>query len=516
MKNKHFPYINNIILPCVLFSSIAGALTGGVIFAFKLMASRIIDLSATVYDYVRGHAHMLPYLLLGCVIIGLISALLLSLSKNSRGGGIPTSVAILRGLISFHWVNSLILLPISAMLTYLVGVPLGNEGPSVQMGTAVGKGTVKLFSKKHAAWNRYIMTGGASAGFATATGAPVSGIFFALEEAHRRFSPMLIMVASTSVISGSLVMNALCSHFGISPRLFHFTPFPPLPAKSIWISVVLGIACGCLAGFFTYLYKKVNVLVTQRLKKVPFAVKMATVFLATGIVGFAISDCLGSGHSLIEWIIEGNRSWYALLLVLAIRLLLLILANNVGVTGGLFIPTLAFGAIIGSIVSNITVTLGLIPQEYYATVIIIAIVSFLSAFVRTPITAIIFSVEALGAYENILPVIIAVIISYIIVEALAIECFYETVIHAKVKEENRDRESSVLDDYFTVQEDSFIVGKELRDILWPPSCIVLSVERAGSGKSHSDGPIMVGDRLHIHATTYNEKRTLFDLKTILG
>ncbi len=363
MKNKHFPYINNIILPCVLFSSIAGALTGGVIFAFKLMASRIIDVSATVYDYVRGHAHMLPYLLLGCVIIGLISALLLSLSKNSRGGGIPTSVAILRGLISFHWVNSLILLPISAMLTYLVGVPLGNEGPSVQMGTAVGKGTVKLFSKKHAAWNRYIMTGGASAGFATATGAPVSGIFFALEEAHRRFSPMLIMVASTSVISGSLVMNALCSHFGISPRLFHFTPFPPLPAKSIWISVVLGIACGCLAGFFTYLYKKVNVLVTQRLKKVPFAVKMATVFLATGIVGFAISDCLGSGHSLIEWIIEGNRSWYALLLVLAIRLLLLILANTVGVSGGLFIPTLAFGAIIGSIVSNITVTLGLIPRE---------------------------------------------------------------------------------------------------------------------------------------------------------
>ncbi len=508
--------MNNIILPCVLFSSIAGALTGGVIFAFKLAASKIIDLSGTVYDYVRGHTNTLPYLLLGCVIIGLISALMLSFSKNSRGGGIPTSVAILRGLISFHWINSLILLPLSAMLTYLVGIPLGNEGPSVQMGTAVGRGTVKLFSKKHAAWNRYIMTGGASAGFAAATGAPVSGIFFALEEAHRRFSPMLIMVASTAVISGSLVMNSLCAHFGISPRLFHFAHFPSLPANSIWISIVPGIACGFLAGFFTFLYKKVNVLVTKKLKNVPFAVKMAAVFLATGIFGYAISDCLGSGHSLIEWIIDGNRSWYALVLVLAVRLLLLIFANNVGVTGGLFIPTLAFGAIIGSIISSITVSLGLIPQEYYATVIIISVVSFLSAFVRTPITAIIFSVEALGAYENILPVIIAVIISYIIVEALAIECFYETVIHAKVKEESRDRKSSVIDDYFTVQPNAFIVGKELRDILWPPSCIVLSVERAGSGKSHNDGPIMVGDKLHVHATTYNEKRTLFDLKTILG
>ena len=34
------------------------------------------------------------------------------------------------------------------MGSFLFGVPLGNEGPAVQMGTAIGKGSVSVFAKK--------------------------------------------------------------------------------------------------------------------------------------------------------------------------------------------------------------------------------------------------------------------------------------------------------------------------------------------------------------------------------
>ena len=411
MNNKYLTYITNIILPCVIFSSVTGALTGVVIFLFKFVSSRVIEISGICYSYIRSNPEFFPFLLLSCTMLGLLSAFILKFSKNSRGGGIPSSVAILRGLISFHWIHSIIILPLSAMLTYLCGVPLGNEGPSVQMGTAVGKGAVKLFPKKHAAWNRYIMTGGACAGFATATGAPVSGIFFALEEAHRRFSPMIIMVAATSVISGSIVMDFLCSSFNMSTELFDFIHFPQLSLSYIWIPVIVGIICGICAGLFTKLYNSVNVLVKEKLANISFSVKMACVFLATGIAGFFFSECIGSGHSLIEEVVEGHGVWYMLLLCLAIRLILLVFANNIGVTGGLFIPTLAFGAIIGAVIAKILVFLNLLPPYLFASVVVVSVASFLSAFVRTPITAIIFSVEALGAYNNMLPVIIAVTVS---------------------------------------------------------------------------------------------------------
>ncbi len=513
---KYFSYAKNIILPCVFFSALTGALTGAGIFFFKGAAGWVIEKSDVLYALVRQNPRYLPFLLLGCVAVGLVASLLLYISKDSRGGGIPTSVALLRGQIAFNWIKNLLTLPFSAMLSYFAGLPLGNEGPSVQMGTAIGKGSSALLKRKDRAWSRYLMTGGACAGFAAATGAPISGIFFALEEAHRRFTPMLIMVASTAVLSGGLVMNALCDAFGVSSALFHFDVFPSLPVSSMWSAAVAGLVCGLLAALFTRLYKAVYQLGSKKLRKMPFAVKMAGLFLAVGALGFLSSDFLGSGHGLIDRLVLQKEVWYTLLLVLAVRVLLLIFANNIGATGGLFIPTLAFGALIGSLLGDGLTYLGWLPEEHYATVVILSVVAFLSAFVRTPITAVLFAVEALGAYHNILPVVLAVTVAYVTVELTAVECFYETVIHARVAKENAGKTSGVIDDRFEVKEGSFIVGKELRDILWPPSCIVLSVYRAESGKTHSDGPVKAGDSLHIHAVTYDQDKTLQDLEDILG
>ena len=191
MKKNRITYIKNILFPCLFFSVITGMLTGGIIFLFKLSAAYVIELSGRIYSFVRANPIYLPLLLLGAVVIAFVVAAILKFSPNTRGGGIPTTIALLRGLITFKWAKSLFMLFASAMLTYLGGVPLGNEGPSVQMGTAVGQGTVRIFAKNNQAWDRYIMTGGACSGFAVATGASVSGMLFAIEEAHQKISPRI-------------------------------------------------------------------------------------------------------------------------------------------------------------------------------------------------------------------------------------------------------------------------------------------------------------------------------------
>ena len=53
------------------------------------------------------------------------------------------------------------------------------------------------------------MTGGAAAGFAVATGAPATGMIFALEEVHKRFSPMILMVAMSSVVFAAATSEVL-------------------------------------------------------------------------------------------------------------------------------------------------------------------------------------------------------------------------------------------------------------------------------------------------------------------
>ena len=515
MKNKYLSYIKNILLPCIVFSSIAGILTGIAIFLFDFACHHVIAASNTAYNFIRENPLFLPLLIICAGILGLISARLLKYEKNCRGGGIPTSVAILRGLISFNWLRNIIVLFFSAMCTYLCGIPLGSEGPSVQMGTAVGRGTVKMFPKKHLAWNKYIMTSGACAGFACATGAPISGIFFAFEEAHRRFSPMIIMAATSSVSFASVTTNLLCQVFNEEAALFDILILPSLPLKYLFLSVVIGIVCGLLSGAFTKIYSKVNVVLTTKLASLPFTLKMISIFALVAIIGFFFSDALGSGHSLIERLLHDSTVSYTIIFILLIRVVLLIFANNIGVTGGLFVPTLTFGAIVGSVLSRTFVLFGICDESFSTVIVVLSIASFLSAFVQTPITSIIFSIEVLGAINNVLPLIVAVIISYITIEITPVQCMYETVIEAKTKEAHKDKTPYFIEEEIEVKKGAFIIGKESRDILWPINCVVVSVKR-NSLHSPSFLKIDEGDVLKIHAKTYNKEKTLEEIYAITG
>lgn len=516
MKSERLTYIKNILLPCLILSSIAGIFTGVLIFLFKLASSAVIELSSAIYAAVRENPLYLPLLILGTALIGFTVALILKRAPDCRGGGIPTAVASLRGLIPFKWIQSIFALFASAMLTYLCAVPLGNEGPSVQMGTAVGRGTVRLFSKSNRALDRYIMTGGASAGFAAATGAPITGIVFAFEEAHRRFSPMIFMVAAVSVISGMSTQHILCRLFDINAALFSLEIKTILPIGSLWIAAIIGIICGFCAVLFTKSYRAINIFIKHTLSKLPFSVKIILIFVATALFGFSAEGFVGSGHSLIEQMLHGEGVWYLLIMYFCIRAVLLMLSNNAGITGGLFVPTLAFGAIIGSLFGKAMIALGVLPEEYYIIMVIVGMASFLSSASRTPITALTFSLEALSGIGNILPTAIGVTLSYLVIETTGISAFSDTVIEAKLESARAGRTPTIVDGHVRVMSASFAVGKEVRDILWPPTCVVLSVHKSNSSDAHHSHAISEGDILHLHYQTYDEQATALEIEAIVG
>lgn len=505
-------YIKNFLLPCLLFSTAAGIGAGVLIFLFKLCASYVASLSVSIYAVVRARPAFLPLLIGGAATLGLAASLLLKKVPECRGGGIPTAIAILRGLIRFHWLKSVVSVFFSAMLTYLCGVPLGNEGPSVQMGTAVGRGVVL----RYPAWNRYIMTGGACAGFAAATGAPLTGIFFAFEEAHRRFSPILFLVASIASLTGSVVMKGLCALADVEYSLFHLEAQTVLPMKYFWTAPIVGVLVGLCAAVFTGAYQKIRRFVKKNLKGVPFPLKITLIFVLVAVIGFFSDACVGSGHSLVEDLIESGEAPLRLLIVFCVRAVLLLLANNVGVTGGLFVPTLAFGAILGSLCGQTLVTTGLLPAEYYGVMVVIGVVSFLGASSRTPLMALTFALEALGGLPNLLPIAISVAAAFLIIETLGAPSFTDTIIESKTEAARGGKSAQVVDLRLTVAPGSFVVGKEIRDILWPPTCMILSVLKPEQDKTGGEVGVAAGDVLHVHYQTYDPERTIDDLEALVG
>ena len=515
MRNKIQNHITNLLLPCLVFSVITGFISAIITVAFKIMAEWVIHASSSAYSAVRENPVWLPVLVVSAAVVGLLASLILSLSHSCRGGGIPTSVAAIRGIFSFRWVSTILLLPVSALMTFLAGLPLGTEGPCVQMGTAVGDGVIKCVGReRHKGWRRYIMTGGASAGFSIATASPVSAIIFSMEEIHKHFSPILLSVVSISVITAQITSHALASVGIGDTEFFSLQKLEAIAPSKLFAPLLIGLIAGICSIFFMRLYHIVDRRMRKVLKKVSVKILLPILFAAVSVVGFFFADTLGTGHSLVTSLFSRGGSWYALILLFLVRSIGTMVSNTSGATGGVFLPTLAFGAIIGAVSADAMIALGWIGEEHYVLMVVLGITAFLSAASRIPLTACVFAIEALSGINNVLPLIIATTAAMLIVESVNIEDLTDMIINAKLHKITKGKHAVHVEIPLTVKRGSFVVGKELRDVLWPNSCVVVAFDRATHAKGH--GVISAGDIITVHYVTYDPEATVKELHELVG
>ena len=515
-------HVHNIILPTLVYGGITGIVTGLVVVLYKLCAAYAIGWSQSLYQFMRNHPLSILAALSIVTLAAYAYACVFKRIPSLRGGGIPTAIGSVRGVLSMKWLSNCIGVFVMSLSTFIIGVPLGNEGPAVQMGAALGKGTARCASRdKNCPWTRYSMTGGACAAFAIATGAPLAGVLFAVEEAHQRITPLIIIMSFTSVISAYIVSQVLCPLIGISAALLPKIELSVMPGSYYWIPVVVGVAAGLFSTLFLKLYTIINRLLTVRLKLPAFA-GIAIVFALTLAVGIWSSDYISTGHDLIVSLIDGRRMIGVLLLIFVIRSLLTVSANCTGVTGGMFLPILTLGAVISAAVGELCVGYLNVPAHYYQLILVLGIAGSLSGMMKIPITAIVFVVEAMNGASNLFAVIIVSAVSYFVTEIFATKSINDIVIKARMRgiydDKSMTRED--IDTFVTVREGSFAVGKQIRDILWPSNLFVLSVKRLNNNNAdvdeHGDKTLRAGDTLHIRYSTYDCEATGRELAALIG
>ena len=142
-------------------------------------------------------------------------------------------------------------------------------------------------------------------------------------------------------------------------------------------------------------------------------------------------------------------------------------------------------------------------------------VSFLAASSRVPITALAFALEALSLHANFLPVAIAVAISFLVIETSGIHSFNDTVVEMKIAERSRGLEIFENEVELIVKKDAFVIGREIKDVLWPPSCVVVSVIK-NPDVAHHGGEICEGDMLGIRYKTAHPEFIAERLEELLG
>lgn len=156
---------------------------------------------------------------------------------------------------------------ISCFLAVGSGLPVGPEGPMIHMGAMIGRGVSQMRSRtiginlpmfRHFRNNkdaRDFLTAGAAAGVASAFGAPVGGLLFALEEVASTWSQTLtwqiffcaMSAASTTIVLSSSFGGFECEHACIAPPNACDAPAPPPPVPVLEYSPTLSRPlCACV------------------------------------------------------------------------------------------------------------------------------------------------------------------------------------------------------------------------------------------------------------------------------
>lgn len=323
------------LLHPLVFGLLTGISCGVIISLFTICARVVIDFALNIYAQKAPLAIVCGIILL--LLCCFLTAFVQYLRPAAKGSGIPLAEGAARGALVVNGVKDAAALAAGSLLAFVCGMPLGSEGPCVGIGGLVGE-SVGRACRQPTAYRRYMITGGSCAGLAVAFNAPLTGIAFAFEETHRRFTPALFAASLSAVAAAVCVAQAMYYGFGHLPYLnglgvgVGFSIFPQFRltdtasglAVLCGVALVCGIACGIIGVVFNQLTKLFSAVFGKIRSNV---LRLLPVFVLTGVFGWTVYQTIGSGEATLHSITT-NSAWLLIVGVLCVRLCLTALASK--------------------------------------------------------------------------------------------------------------------------------------------------------------------------------------------
>lgn len=407
----------------------------------------------------------------------------------ARGSGIPQVEGELLGQISMNWWRVLTAKFLGGALSIALGLSLGREGPSIQIGSASGKGIARL-GKKDTLEERLMISSGASAGLSAAFNAPLAGVVFALEEVHKSFSPLILLSAMTASLAADAVSKYV---FGLGP-IFSFGAPEPLPLGLYGYLLLLGVLCGVGGALFC----RVILSVQDLYGKIAVAPRYRIVLpaLAAVIVGPALPLVLGGGHPMVEHLAHHGGSLGFILSLFLVNLLFTAFSFGSGAPGGIFLPMLAQGAALGALYGTAVAQLCGVDPSTVTNFLVVGMAGFFTAVVRAPITGILLITEMTGSFSHLLAVSLVALTAHMTADLLKARPIYDALLVRLLRRSADSRGQRDLLLEASICPGSPLDGRAIREAALPKGCLLVHVLR-GDEKilPRGDTVLAVGDRL---------------------
>jgi chloride channel protein, CIC family len=399
----------------LILALVIGALTGLAVVAFILLTER-----AGMRLYPVGGARWRRLVLPVAGSLG-IGYLLYRYFPDARGSGVPQTKAALFARGGRITLRTVIGKFFCTSATLASGIPLGREGPSVQVGAGIASVLGRRLGLRPEKV-KALLPVGAAAAIAAAFNTPIAAVLFSLEEiVGDLHAPVLGSVVLASATSWMVLRLLL----GNNP-LFKVPQYQLVHPLEFAIYAVLGVAGGLVSVAFTKLLLGMR---ERFLRFPPKTVWFQPVAggLIVGLMGWFVPQVLGVGYGYVGDVLNGRMALNLMVLLVVLKLLAVTASYASGNAGGIFGPALFIGAMLGGTVG--TVAHRLLPA-YTATAGAYALVGMGAVFagiVRAPMTSVLMIFEMTQDYAVIVPLMIANLMSLFISSRLQRQPIYDAL-----------------------------------------------------------------------------------------
>jgi CIC family chloride channel protein len=323
---------------------------------------------------------------------------------------------------------------LAAIVTVGSGGSLGREGPMIRLGGMIASWTgQRLHLPPH---RLKILVGcGAAAGLAATYNIPIGGALFAMEVVLGNFALEIFGPIVVSSVVATLIARALSGNVPLYAA-------PGYQLQSVWEMLPyagLGVI-GALASVAFMLGIRAG---SKLFNPLPAPLRPMIGMALVGVIGLYVPYALGRGYETINLALLGKLTMperlslpgdFTILLLLGLavaKLATTSLTRGSGGAGGMFTPSLLFGALIGGAygwwVHSLWPHLAS-PSGAYAAVGMAAVMAGTS---HAPISAILIMFEFTGNYDLILPLMVAAILSSLVSRRLHPASIYTEALRHK-------------------------------------------------------------------------------------
>jgi CIC family chloride channel protein len=399
----------------LVLALVIGALTGLAVVAFIVLTER---LGMRLYPPGGARWRRLLFPVAGSLSIGY---LLYRYFPYARGSGVPQTKAALYARDGRITLRTVLGKFFCTSATLASGIPLGREGPSVQVGSGIGSVLGRLIGLRTEQVKKLIPVGAAAA-IAAAFNTPLAAVVFALEEIVGDLNaPVMGAIVLASATAWMVLRVLLGDH-----PLFKVPQYQLVHPAEFAVYAVLGVAGGLVSAAFT------GLLLDMRARFLRFPKKLAWLHpvvggVVVGLIGWFVPQVLGVGYGFVGDALNGRMTFELMLMLVVLKLLAVTTSYASGNAGGIFGPALFIGAMLGGTVG--TVAHHFLPA-YTSTAGAYALVGMGAVFagiVRAPMTSVLMIFEMTQDYSVIVPLMIANLISLFIASRLQKAPIYEAL-----------------------------------------------------------------------------------------